>query len=387
MLTTKNCIYMAQSKINGKMYIGKTQAMLQERIRNHKRDSRRKKNASKFYNHTNKYGWDDIEWSILFSLENQNAPTEKEKLLLCQKEDEYITLYDAINSGFNIMRGGIYRKGGDWRKRNSEYMKKKWRNPEYRQQMNDMLNSDEHKKKIRQTRRLNGNVAKPKTKIKKVKPPKNIVYKATSKATGLIYIGASTVGIVQQRNRHKRQSKKYNSKFYKHIQQYGIDDLIYETLYVFPLQENLASENKVELRNIAKRYIKEYDTENNGLNTAPNDITEETREIIRQSTINRWTDEKFRNAIVNANIGKKYPNRKRPIAARIKKTKEERAEDSRLRGMAKRRARNAKEYKKFTKEEIQPVIDMLQSGLRPRHILAKGVSKELLNKAQREIKK
>ena len=216
MFTTKNCIYIAKSKINGKVYIGKTHAMLQARIRNHKRDLKRIKHISRFYNHINKYGWDDIEWNILFALPNQKELSEKEKELLCQKEIEYIALYNARDRdlGLNIMPGGIARPiTSSSLKKNSEHMKERWRNPEYREQMKKMSNNLEITQKKRQTRILNGHIAKPKTKKIKQPKPQNIVYKITSIATGKLYFGTSTQGLSKIRNNHLKVYQNYNSKF------------------------------------------------------------------------------------------------------------------------------------------------------------------------------
>lgn len=49
-----------------------------------------------------KYGFDSIEWSILFESEDEN--------LINQKEKEFIFLYDSVKQGYNISKGG---DGGD----------------------------------------------------------------------------------------------------------------------------------------------------------------------------------------------------------------------------------------------------------------------------------
>lgn len=381
MLTTKNCVYMARSKTNNKVYIGKTQCMLQERIRNHKRDSRKNKCASKFYNHVNKYGWDDIEWSILLQLDSQSILSDSEKELLCSKEMEYIEFYDSINSGLNIMRGGIQRKTGDWRKKSSEYMKEKWSDPQYRQEMINMLNSKEHRQKIQKTRKLTGNVAFPKIKTKKQKPPRNIIYKATSKTNGLIYVGFSTVGIKTTKANHNKQSKRYNSKFYRHIQNYGIDDLLFEILYVFHVQERLSSENKQELKNITKKYIAQYDSERNGLNTAPTEVSDDVRKKIGYASANRPREVYEKMSI--AQKGRSHP---RKGISKYNSPEEKRLANLE-RTKLKRRANGSKEYNKYTNDEISAIIDMIKIGLKPRHIIARGISQSLLNKAQRTMKK
>ena len=88
---------------NGKMYIGKTTKTLEERMRQHKSDSKRHKNYA-FYNAMNKYGFDNIKWEII-------DDTAKNEIELSQKEIYWIKYYNtyihASNSnGYNTTLGG-----------------------------------------------------------------------------------------------------------------------------------------------------------------------------------------------------------------------------------------------------------------------------------------
>lgn len=59
-------IYCAKNKINGKRYIGKTKLTLPQRKSVHKYDASKKLKISLLHRAINKYGWDNIEWSILY---------------------------------------------------------------------------------------------------------------------------------------------------------------------------------------------------------------------------------------------------------------------------------------------------------------------------------
>lgn len=255
-------------------------------MRNHMRASQKLIRTNKLYNHVNKYGWDDMRCDVLYSLKNQGIPTQDDKDLLCQKEIEYIDKHQCLDRdvGLNIMRGGINPPRNI--QANSEYMKKKWQDESYRAQMSKMLKSDEHKNKIIATRIANGNVSKPKKKMKKikVKPIVNFVYKITSKANGLLYFGVSHHPINTLKNRHIKYGRNHISKFSKHIQTYGANDLVYEIMYTHPVQDKLSESQKIELRKIKEKYIAEFDTNQNGLNTAKTDVSDETRKKIGLSS-------------------------------------------------------------------------------------------------------
>lgn len=88
---------------NGKSYIGKTTKTLEERIKQHKSDSKRHKNYA-FYNAMNKYGFDCIQWEII-------DDTAKNEAELSQKEIYWIKYYNTYihannSNGYNTTLGG-----------------------------------------------------------------------------------------------------------------------------------------------------------------------------------------------------------------------------------------------------------------------------------------
>lgn len=88
-------IYAHILKEDGRMYIGQTND-----IKSRWKPSAYK-NCVKFYNAICFYGWDAFEHKILKS---ELTLEEANKL-----EEEYIKKYDTINSGFNLLSGGLNR--------------------------------------------------------------------------------------------------------------------------------------------------------------------------------------------------------------------------------------------------------------------------------------
>lgn len=100
-LNSKNVIYCALFK-NGKRYIGLTSTKLSKRIYQHKLDSSTK-NKTVFHNAINKYGFENIEWSVL---EKSNV---KDKLaeLEIKYIEEFNTYIGKPNcNGYNSTIGG-----------------------------------------------------------------------------------------------------------------------------------------------------------------------------------------------------------------------------------------------------------------------------------------
>jgi group I intron endonuclease len=117
-------IYCAINKINGKIYIGQTIKTLQKRINNHKYDAKISKNY--FHRSLQKYGIENFSWGII-----DYAYTKKD---LDDKEKWWISYYDTIQKGYNILKGGqirltpeIYKKIGESNigRKHSEETKKK----------------------------------------------------------------------------------------------------------------------------------------------------------------------------------------------------------------------------------------------------------------------
>lgn len=82
---------------SGKSYIGQTNDY-DRRCRDHQQPSSR---CVKFRAAINKYGWDNFTHEIL---------EESLTLLLANEQEEYwINFYDCVNSGYNLLNGGLNR--------------------------------------------------------------------------------------------------------------------------------------------------------------------------------------------------------------------------------------------------------------------------------------
>lgn len=114
---------------NGKRYYGITSQKPNDRWKNGKGYEYNKH----FYNAINKYGWNNIEHTVLF-----NDLTEDEAKLL---EQCYIVLYDTTNpnKGYNITLGGEGSKGYKHTQKEldkmSKTIKELWKNENYRRKM------------------------------------------------------------------------------------------------------------------------------------------------------------------------------------------------------------------------------------------------------------
>ncbi len=90
-------IYKATNKINGKCYIGQTRHSLEYRKTRHL--SAAKSGATThFYRALRKYGEDNFEWEIVCSTNDAKRLNELETF--------YITKYDSIKHGYNMIDGG-----------------------------------------------------------------------------------------------------------------------------------------------------------------------------------------------------------------------------------------------------------------------------------------
>lgn len=89
-----------------------------------------------------------------------------------------------------------------------------------------------------------------------------IVYKATSKTTGKVYIGITTNTLDYRKNQHKRaasESQK-NYHFYNAIQKYGFDDFIFEVI-----EDNITDVKALQKREVY--WIKFYNSYEDGYNS------------------------------------------------------------------------------------------------------------------------
>lgn len=90
-------IYKATNKINGKCYIGQTKHSLEERKRVHLTKANQGIKTH-FYQAIRKYGADNFEWEILCVTNSKSR--------LNELETYYITYYDSIKHGYNMVDGG-----------------------------------------------------------------------------------------------------------------------------------------------------------------------------------------------------------------------------------------------------------------------------------------
>lgn len=90
-------IYKATNKINGKCYIGQTRHSLEHRKSIHLQRAKQGIDTH-FYQAIRKYGAENFEWEILCSTNDKQRLNELETF--------YITKYDSIRSGYNMVDGG-----------------------------------------------------------------------------------------------------------------------------------------------------------------------------------------------------------------------------------------------------------------------------------------
>lgn len=92
-------VYQHKNKINGKIYIGITSRIPEDRWG---KDGRCYKSSPHFYSAIQKYGWDNFEHNILFT----NLTKEE----ACLKEQELIKFFNSMdrNFGYNSTSGGEF---------------------------------------------------------------------------------------------------------------------------------------------------------------------------------------------------------------------------------------------------------------------------------------
>lgn len=102
--------------------------------------------------------------------------------------------------------------------------------------------------------------------MSKIDSRKACIYKATSKTTGLSYIGQSKDGINHRRNTHKAQAfnKFSKSKFHQAIRKLGWGDFEWSILKIIEANSRLALQDQLNL--FERAYIKEYNSFENGYN-------------------------------------------------------------------------------------------------------------------------
>lgn len=87
-------IYKITNSINGKIYIGKTYKTIEQRFKEHFKDSKRYKNRP-LYRAINKYGIESFKIEVI---EKTNTPEEREKY--------WIQHFNSYHNGYNATLGG-----------------------------------------------------------------------------------------------------------------------------------------------------------------------------------------------------------------------------------------------------------------------------------------
>lgn len=90
-----------------------------------------------------------------------------------------------------------------------------------------------------------------------------LIYKATNLINGKVYIGQTTKTLEERMKRHKQDSKKYDTYFYRAINKYGWNNFIWEIIH-----DNINDED--ELDRLEEYYISLYqsfDNKEKGYNT------------------------------------------------------------------------------------------------------------------------
>lgn len=112
-----------------KCYIGQT---IRETIRKcgHKNAALKENAQTKFARAIRKYGWENFEYEVLFTIDNDDKKRVKEKLDFMERY--YIRKFDSYNNGYNMTLGGEGGSGKhteEFKKMMSERMKSN--NPAY----------------------------------------------------------------------------------------------------------------------------------------------------------------------------------------------------------------------------------------------------------------
>ena len=103
--------------------------------------------------------------------------------------------------------------------------------------------------------------------MNKIDERKPCIYKATSKTTGLSYIGQTKDGLNKRKSRHKSQAYKQFSKtkFHKSVRQLGWEDFEWSILKIVESKSRIDLQDQLNL--FEKAFIKEYDSFHNGYNS------------------------------------------------------------------------------------------------------------------------
>lgn len=102
----KGKIYKIYNDVNDKLYIGKTLDTIENRLREHKKDSKRvRKEKRPLYNAMNKYGTEHFYIELIEEVDLE---------LLSQRECYWIEFYNTYYNGYNATKGGDGRQLYDY---------------------------------------------------------------------------------------------------------------------------------------------------------------------------------------------------------------------------------------------------------------------------------
>ena len=110
------CIYKATSKTTGLSYIGQsTEGLYIRKAKHLKRFNRGEwSSKNKFYTAMKELGFEDFNWSILFTVENVNQPLQTIIDILNDKEKFYIKELNTLAEGYNYTQGGGHKIPKDY---------------------------------------------------------------------------------------------------------------------------------------------------------------------------------------------------------------------------------------------------------------------------------
>ncbi len=130
-----------------------------------------------------------------------------------------------------------------------------------------------------------------------------IVYKATNRINGKVYVGQTTYNLQQRRSTHiAGMNRKNNTYFHNALLKYGIDNFMWQIICICP---NIDSLNEQE-----QYYIALYDSMNTGYNLQSGGLnyraSEETKRLMRKNHVgmlNKKHSEKTKQKMSKNNVG------------------------------------------------------------------------------------